>query len=180
MMNIEDIWQQYRSLLHKFLSSKINNPQDVDDLLQTILIKVHKNLSQLNDASSVKPWLMQIASNTITDFYRQQAKHKQLNAADLWYEDDDETEHQLAKCIKPFIDCLEPDTAELLWLVDIQGVAQKHLAETKGIGYSTLKSRIQIGRKRLKMLFEQCCQFELDRHGNAIDCHKKPDGCTPC
>ncbi|WP_330924473.1 RNA polymerase sigma factor SigZ [Candidatus Sororendozoicomonas aggregata] len=179
-MKIEDIWQQYRGLLLKFLSSKVSNQADVDDLLQTILIKVHKGLASLSDATSLKPWLMQIANHAIIDFYRQQASQKPLSATNLWYENDAEKEHELAKCVKPFIDCLDSESAHLLWQADIEGVSQKQLAEKHSMNYSTLKSRVQKARKDLKALFDQCCQFELDALGNAIGCTMKADSCSSC
>jgi len=46
-MNIEIIWQKYRSSLLRFLSSKVSNPSDVEDLLQNILIKTHENLGSI-------------------------------------------------------------------------------------------------------------------------------------
>ena len=48
-MNIEQIWNDYGNLLRRFLLSKVNNPEDAEDLLQDILIKTHKKLGSLKD-----------------------------------------------------------------------------------------------------------------------------------
>ena len=46
-MNIEQVWASYKASLKAFLHSCVANPDDVDDLLQEILIKVHQHLPEL-------------------------------------------------------------------------------------------------------------------------------------
>ena len=179
-MNIELIWQEYRGLLKRFLASKVSNPRDAEDLLQNILIKVHQKLSSLNSSDKLKPWLMQIANHTIIDFYRQQAKHKTLTLEDLWYEDKEEVQRDLSLCLSPFIQELPVKYRDLLIDIDINGKKQKDYAQQHEISYSTLKSRVQKGRSELKRLMEQCCEFELDTQGNAIDCTERQTICKPC
>ena len=179
-MNIEIIWQEYRALLKGYLASKVANPDDAEDLLQNILIKVHKNLPNLTDNAKIKPWLMQITKNTIIDFYRWQGKTRELTVEDLWYEDADITENELSACIQPFINCLPDKYKDVLTEVDIQGRTQKDFANDHNLAYSTLKSRVQTGRNKLKSLFEQCCEFELDGRGNAIGCSDVKSECAKC
>jgi len=180
-MDIEVIWQQYRSALKRFLSSKVSNQADVEDLLQTILIKTHKSLDTLKSTESVKPWLFQIANRSIIDFYRTKAKEHELTADDLWYQEPTvELEHEMAPCVGPFIEALPAKYSELLTAIDIQGQSQKDYASRQGLGYSTLKSRVQKGRTLLRQLFENCCDLILDQRGNVIECESKAGQCKDC
>ncbi len=184
-MNIDKIWLEYQSALKRFLHSKVNNEADVDDLLQDILIKTHHNLHTINDHRNVKAWLFQVANNTIVDFYRKQGRNKQVTHDAPWLleaEPDDssnnasQVKRDLSECIAPFIDALPTEQAALLRTIDIDNKSQKAYAEELGISYSTLKSRVQKSRNSLKEVFDQCCHFSIDRHGNLYDYEKKQSG----
>ena len=174
-LNLEQVWAEYQQTLKAFLHSKVSNSADVDDLLQEILIKTFQNLHKVQDASSVKSWLFQLANNTIIDFYRKHARQQRdskIDADDLWFADLDHNEEfkqNLSLCIEPFIQALPEQSAALLLAVDIKGQSQKEIAEAQNISYSTVKSRVQKSRGDLKNLFEQCCNLSLDKQGNVID-----------
>ncbi|WP_061033825.1 RNA polymerase sigma factor SigZ [Vibrio splendidus] len=186
-LDLEQVWAEYQQTLKAFLHSKVSNSADVDDLLQEILIKTFQNLHKVQDASSVKSWLFQLANNTIIDFYRKHARQQRdskIDADDLWFADLDHNEEfkqNLSLCIEPFIQALPEQCAALLLAVDIKGQSQKEIAEAQNISYSTVKSRVQKSRGDLKNLFEQCCNLSLDKQGNVIDCDLKPEsGCGNC
>jgi len=180
-MNIENIWSEYQNGLQAFLHSKVANADEVDDLLQEILIKTFNNFHTIKSEESIKPWLYQIANNSIIDFYRKQTKHRDLTAEQLWYSEDDvDIKQSLAHCIEPFISALPDETAALLTAIDIDGQSQKVYAQASGVSYSTLKSRVQKGRAELRALFEQCCHFSLDKQGNLVDFDAKSDTCKKC
>ncbi|MEZ8746133.1 RNA polymerase sigma factor SigZ [Vibrio sp. 10N.286.49.E1] len=186
-LNLEQVWAEYQQALKSFLHSKVNNTADVDDLLQEILIKTYQNLDKVQDASSVKAWLFQLANNTIIDFNRKHARQQrdsQIDAEDLWFTDldhDSEFKQKLSLCIEPFIQALPEQSSSLLLAVDIKGQSQKEIAEAQNISYSTVKSRVQKSRGDLKNLFEQCCNLSLDKQGNVIDCELKSDtDCGKC
>ncbi|WP_135442533.1 RNA polymerase sigma factor SigZ [Vibrio tasmaniensis] len=186
-LNLEQVWAEYQQALKSFLHSKVNNTADVDDLLQEILIKTYQNLDKVQDASSVKSWLFQLANHTIIDFYRKRARHQrdtEIDAEDLWFaelDQDSEFKEDLSHCIEPFIEALPEKNAALLLAVDIEGRSQKEIAQSNNISYSTIKSRVQKSRDELKKLFEECCNLSLDKNGGVIDCDLKPENsCNKC
>lgn len=177
----EHVWTEYRSALTLFLKSKVANQADVEDLLQEILLKVHRSGSSLNKSESLKSWLFQIAHNTIIDFYRQKGSKKSLDPIDLWSPSPETDEaHLLEECVVPFIDALPREMADLLRKIELEGVSQKRYAEQVGLSYSTLKSRVQKSRSRLKQLFDECCDFELDANGNITGYTHKSSNCGGC
>lgn len=169
-MTIEKIWLEYRSLLKAFLHSKVSNDSDVDDLLQDILIKSYENLGKLKSGDKIKPWIFQIANHSIIDFYRKNGRNKALTEDDLWYEDEGlDAKAELSHCIDPFVNALPESSSKLLMATDINGESQKALAQSMGISYSTLKSRVQKARVELRNLFDECCHMKLDAQGNIMD-----------
>ena len=177
-MTIEKIWQEYRLSLKAFLHSKVSNASDVDDLLQDILIKSYENLGKLRSGAKIKPWIFQIANHTIIDFYRKNGKKKELTEADLWYEDDGpDIKAELSHCIEPFVNSLPEASSKLLMATDLNGESQKVLAESMGVSYSTLKSRVQKARMELRDVFDECCHMKLDAQGNLMDYEVRENDC---
>jgi len=180
-VHFEKIWSEYRARIRTFLQSRISNSADVDDLLQDISIKVFRGLSTIKSSQKIQPWLFQTAHLTIIDFYRKSAKERRFNSDDAWYtEDDPQTYNELERCVEPFLQALSPEMAEMLLAIDIEGVSQKEYARTKGLAYSTMKSRVQKARSNLRALFEDCCLMSFDANGNIIDYHSKSDICEKC
>lgn len=56
------------------------------------------------------------------------------------------------------------------------------VAERLGISLSGAKSRVQRGRGQLKKELLKCCRFDLDRHGNVVNCDPLPNRnvCLDC
>ncbi len=183
-LSLDEVWRQYQHSLKAFLHSKVANEADVEDLQQEILLKTYQSLSDVQNESSVKAWLYQLAQRTIIDFYRKRARSQRdqtLQAEDLWFEQTAvSVEQELASCIAPFIQALPEASANLLGSVELDGMSQKKLAAQQGVSYSTLKSRVQKSRTELKKLFEECCDLTLDKQGNVIDYQQKSKGCSRC
>ena len=174
---LDRIWDEYRLALKAFLHTKVNNPDDVDDLLQEVLLKSFVNLASLKDTASIKAWLFQIANHSVIDFYRKNGK--KTEQIDVENEEDQVLDNtikaELSHCVQPFINALPEAQAELLKAIELDCVSQKKYAEQKGIPYSTLKSQVKKARSELKVLFDQCCHFQEDKFGNLMSYEKKSE-----
>ena len=182
-MKFESIWTAYQSSLKAFLHSRIANPEDAEDLLQEILIKTYIGFQTITDGSKIKPWLFQIANNTIIDFYRKNNKQKNdLTSDELWYEEQNEEQvvKVLSQCLLPFIKQLPERDATLLVAIEIEEISQKDFAKNNNINYSTLKSRVKQSRKKLYDLFNSCCDFSIDARGSIMEYKPKSGNCNRC
>lgn len=125
------------------------------------------------------------------DHYRATASRREAPAADAWPagheepdtaalpEDDTAAFGELAACLTPMLDRLEPAYREAVVLADLQGVTQVDAAARAGISVSGMKSRVQRGRRRLRAALEACCRVHLDRRGGVIDYEpRRDDGCA--
>lgn len=180
-MNVETVIAEYQSSLRAFLLSRMKNPADVDDVLQDTLIKTFRNFHTLKSDQKIKPWLFQIANNAMMDHFRRARRDASVVTEYLWYADpDDNSEHAFERCVEPFLDALPDDASDLLRAIELQGMSQKEYATKTGISYSTLKSRVQAGRRQLRSLFDQCCDVAFATDGSILDYNKKPKGCDKC
>ncbi len=178
MLTAEKLWVQFQNKLKKYILSQVKDEALAQDLLQETFLKMQGGLDGLRQESRVAPWLYRIARNTITDHYRK-VKHGRKEAEAYVQTAFSETSgrertREFANCILPFIDTLPEKYREAVFLVEIEGVSQKELAERLGISYSGAKSRVQRGRAMLKDALLECCAIQADRYGNILHYEKRP------
>lgn len=185
-MDIKQPWQEYRSQLRQFLLARVNNPSEVEDLLQEILIKSYQHFDTIQQPSKFQSWLFQIARNTLIDYYRRsRADIVDMDITGLPQlsedvEEYEQTRQELAHCLRPFLTRLPDKYREAVDLVDLQGTSQKVLASQLGLSHSAVKSRVQRGRHMLGNLIRECCNYQLDARGNPVEIEVKKGDCQHC
>ena len=187
-------WEELHGNLRAFISRRVRNPADVDDLVQRVLLQIVKGLASLRDAERLHAWVYRAARNVIVDYYRSSAGRREVasgGAEDLTAasaetqtstrDDERAALRELAGCMTPMIRQLPPAYREAVTLADLEGVNQADAAARAGVSLSAMKSRIQRGRQQLKAVLEDCCRVQLDRRGTIVGYDpRKPDSCGPC
>jgi RNA polymerase sigma-70 factor (ECF subfamily) len=195
MAAVSDLpWEELHGNLRAFISRRVRNQADVDDLVQRVLLQIVKGLASLRDAERLHAWVYRTARNIIVDYYRSSAGQRKVasggaedlaaaNAETQANPRDDERAalQELAGCMTPMIRQLPPAYREAVTLADLEGVNQADAAARAGVSISAMKSRIQRGRQQLKTVLEDCCRVQLDRRGTIVAYDpRKPNSCGPC
>jgi RNA polymerase sigma-70 factor, ECF subfamily len=187
-------WEELHGNLRAFISRRVRNQADVDDLVQRVLLQIVKGLASLRDAERLHAWVYRTARNVIVDYYRSSAGRQEVasgGAEDLAaasaetqansQDDERAALQELAGCMTPMIRQLPPAYREAVTLADLEGVNQADAAARAGVSLSAMKSRIQRGRQQLKAVLEDCCRVQLDRRGTIVAYDpRKPNACGPC
>ena len=137
----------------------LKNDEDMYDAIQDTYMKVYANLSRLKDLNSFLPWLAKIAHNASKDILA----NKNNSAVPL--SDDDEVFLETDDTINGFhrevvIDVTEvfkklpPQDAELLTLVYYDGLKVSDIAKMKSLAATTVYSRVNAAKRRLKDLLK--------------------------
>jgi len=183
-LDFTSIWADFRVPIKGFISRRIANESDVEDVLQDVFEKIYKNLDDLNDAEKITPWVYRIARNSVIDHYR---KHNKAEKAlqipeDLTAEqpDDKSANAEIASCLTAMISCLPEKYREAILLTEFENYTLKELSEKIGLSLSGAKSRVQRARTRLKEMLVNCCQMDFDHLGNIVDYKHKTDNCKFC
>ncbi len=165
---------ELRALLVPFISKRVD-PQDVDDVLQNVFVRIQRGLGELRESDKVVAWSYQIARNVIVDHARQRSvrKHEPLervrSVAAPDDENDDSGANELALILGHFIAKLPDPYREALRLTELEGMTQAGAAGRVGLTLPGMKSRVQRARAQLRELLEGCCDLELDTRGGIID-----------
>ncbi len=179
MVDTQKIWESCSAALQRFILCRVSNPEDSEDILQDVFLKIHMHRDSLKEDDKIVSWIYRITKNTIIDYYR---KHKiptvdMSNLADeenndLAASDEDlvkEPERVIASGLGKMLEELPEKYAQALSMVDFQGLTQTQLAKKLGITPSGARARVQRGRAMLKKMLLECCHFDFDKYGTIID-----------
>lgn len=164
--DVFSIWLKYQERVHNYIRKRVHHPGDSENILHTVLLKMHRYCEKSADVKNVSSWLYQIASNTIVDYYRDRQKFTEMETEKLPPVDADIPVNSAIDWIRPLLDQVPDKYADLLVMADLEGMRQKEIADKKGLTLTATKSRIQRGRKKLEEKFRECGIVE--HHGNQI------------
>lgn len=181
MNEIQSIWAEFHRTLKGLIVKTVKDPDDADDILQDIFLKVMLHSDKVERADNLRHYLYGIARNATRDYFR----NKNASIANQHLDEAmpvEETAHSLNAaiadcCVRNFVAQLPDKYREALILTEFEAVSQKELAQRLGISYSGAKSRVQRGKEKLKELLFDCCAYESDRYGNLLDTDKSNCNC---
>jgi len=180
------IWEQLHDALRAFISKRVSNDAETEDILQEVFIRVHHRLDSLQERERVASWVYQITRNAIIDYYRSAERRRELPtglAIDIDQEghaesEDTERKYELAHCLRPMIHNLSKDYREAITLVELDGLTHQQAASRLGLSLPNMKSRVQRGRQQLRKMLDQCCLIELDRRQGVVEFKvRRPGSC---
>ncbi len=142
---------------------------DAEDLLQDAAIRAFEHYDQLRDLNAGRSWLFTILVRTHMNRVRARGRRHETSGADL---DDDAFEAALAAW-KPLrtpeedldlsilgdrlvaaLQDLPPELRSVVWLIDVEGFAQREVAAMHQVPEGTVASRLFRARRQLRVALE--------------------------
>ena len=183
------VWQDFRRPLLGFIARRVPDRETAEDILQEVMLGIHRHAGDLERSPAVTAWIHQIARNAITDHYRRAAVRRERPAG-IELEPPEpppsetataELRSELAACLRPLAERLPGPYREAITITELGGLTQTAAAAQLGLSTSGMKSRVQRARAQLRELLADCCEIELDRRGGIssyrprrtpCDCHR--------
>ena len=139
-----DLLQETSRLLRPFLAKRISFTSEVDDLLQEILISIHKARHTYDGNRPYKPWVYAIARFRLQDHLRAHYSDRLRHADDLSemeeFLHEDVTESAISyESISGEVEKLPEKQATILRLMHQEGYTAKEVAEKIGMKESAVK-----------------------------------------
>jgi RNA polymerase sigma-70 factor (ECF subfamily) len=134
--------------LRAFLRNRIRDPADTEDVLQEVLLTVHRARHTYDPARPFEPWLFAIARNAAVDWYRSMRTRRALeDAASEW---EGIAEPHGAVALEDALGSLPRDQREALEMVKVEGLPTAQAAARAGISEGALRVRIHRGYRALR------------------------------
>ena len=178
-----ELWEDFGRQLRAFIRSRVGAEADAEDLLQEVFLKIHQEACSVKDQEKVQAWVYRIARNAVTDHYRSRSRRawaaevpvEQVVEQMAGDEDHGDVHEEVLGWLEPMIEELPPSYGEALRLADIEGLAQREVAERLGLTLSGAKSRVQRARRQLGEILAACCQVELGGDGRVVDYSRRAE-----
>ena len=172
-LDADAVWQDFHARLLAFIARRVPDRDSAEDVLQEVMLRVHRHAGELERSSAVGAWVHQIARNAIADHYRRAAVRRERPAgvdldrdeAPVLESTTAELRSELAGCLNPLLERLPAIYQEALALTELEGLTQAGAAARLGLSTSGMKSRVQRSRAQLRELLVACCEIELDSRG---------------
>ncbi len=160
-----------RKRLFDFIRPRVSTREDAEDLLQDVFYQFMVNFSAVEPIETVTAWLVTVARNKITDWYRkrrtsplhdlQDAERDETNSIiEAIYDPDDNPETVLERRefwagLSDALDTLPPAQREVFIKHEIEGYSYKEIAEETGLSIKVLLSRKHDAVVKLRKLLSK-------------------------
>lgn len=167
MIRINFPMDDFSQVLHRYLLAKTGDKQLVEDISQEAILRLLKQ--DISKIENKEAWLIRTARNLLMDHFREGTR----KIEPLDDEEYNQLDDKLISCQLAFIEELEPESREIIKLVELKGRSQKQVAKALKVTYPTLRSKVQRARRQIKRRFEETCSIEYDVMGRVICCREK-------
>lgn len=177
-------WEVIAAELAPFVRRRVGD--DADDVLQEVLLRVHRGLPELKDPERMGPWMVAVARSAIADHGRRRAREKERpsetvdeveDPTEPLRDDDNLASTSLAAVLRHFVADLPEPYREVIELTELEGLTQREAAERLGISLTAVKSRVARGRRQLRGALEACCEIALDARHRVVDFQPRGGPC---
>jgi RNA polymerase sigma-70 factor (ECF subfamily) len=178
-------WRDIEARLRPYVARRVPSAAEVDDIVQEILVRVHKGLASLHDDERFGGWVYRIAARTIADAAKSHARDPiarggdVVDAAGAASDEAADLQLELGECVALFVARLPSPYREAITLTELRGLTQKEAAEMLSTSVSGMKSRVQRGRDKIREMFEECCEISVDCRGRVVDCEARDPAQVP-
>lgn len=166
----EELVHRYERELFNYLRHYLGNAESAEDVFQTTFLQVHLKCEQFEEGRKFRPWLYRIATNQAIDLRRKTKRYQVISIDESC--DNDGASHTFADLLSgnevdPMVGAVNDEQAlqvrqaidqlpellrQVLYLVYFQGMKYRDAAESLGIPFGTIKSRLNAAVKKLNNL----------------------------
>ena len=153
----ESIYRDYHGKVSGYIRSKINSPQDAEDIAANVFLKVYEKLDSFDDSkASLSTWIYTITRNTLTDYYRTRRVFEEVleTPEDDFCVEDEICDAEMLETLADALAALEERERDIIILRFYSGKTLKEIAETMHISYAYVKVLQNKALAALKKYFE--------------------------
>ena len=151
-----DLMREYYPLVYTIVVRIVDNPHDVEEVVQDTFLSAYQGLAQLEDSAKFKSWLAEIARNCA----RQWARKRRINTVSLdevgegVLQTQDSPDEQLTRLeqkglIRRTMETLPQKDREIARAFYLEGASYDELTEAHGLSYNAIAFRLSRAKHQL-------------------------------
>jgi len=168
---LERLYNHYSDRVFNTLISYTKSYEDAEELLQDVFVTIYNTASGFQFNSSVSTWVYRIAVNKSLDFLRKKKSKKRFGIfTSLYMKDSAEIKYEPSDFVHPGVELENKENAKLLFqaidtlvesqktayiLTQVEGLAQKEVAEIMDKSQKSVESLVKRAKVNLKQELEK-------------------------
>ena len=156
----ERLLRELLPLLRSYLRRRVGDPSAAEDLVQDVLLSIHRARHTYRPERAFGPWWRTVARNATIDYYRRRGRrvHRELplDGFDVAAEETTLAEEQaLSPELNSALDSLPANQRQAVEMIHLQGLSVIEAATRVGVTPGALKVRAHRGYRALRRRLEE-------------------------
>ena len=154
--------EQAAAMLRPFVAKRIFNANDVEDVLQDVLVGLHKARHTYIPGRPILSWLFAIARYKLIDHIRKVSRVNKQEIVDddafahMWAEDIDlRLDVDVSDHLKEAMDQLSDSYKQIISMLQLEGYKIREIAEALNLNESAVKTAAHRGYKLMRRYLEK-------------------------
>jgi RNA polymerase sigma-70 factor (ECF subfamily) len=162
MLSMTD-WPAIHADLRQAFARRQLPAHEVDELVQQASERLVRAQARGVSADRLGPYVGRVVRSVWVDHLRRRRPVQPLSGTEVAPADQPpDLSAEVASWLPALIDTLPERDAQILRLVELQGLSQREAAERLGLSPSGARSRVQRGRRKLLAALAACCDVQRD------------------
>ena len=152
MDEFEELLKAERVSVERFVKFRMDAKADADDVLQEVFLTAYQKFPQLKNRESFKAWIISIARNKCTDYFRNRAARYEIPLDELNEKELYDSRYGLsnADTVRETLGLLAERDKQILYLSFWGKMPQAEIARRLSIPVGTVKSRLHTAKRNFK------------------------------
>ena len=148
----EKLYLSCKSALERFVYYKMPSKSDGEDILQEVAISAYKNMGEIKNPENFKAWIIKIAANKCSDFYRNLAKRHEIPLDEITDNIISMSRYGISdmQVVRETLSSLADKDKQILFLYYFKNKPQAEIASLLQIPIGTVKSRLHTAKQNFK------------------------------
>lgn len=152
MDRFEELLDINRCFAERYVRFRINSKADADDVLQEIYLTAYQKFRQLKNEDSFRFWLISIARNKCTDYFRRKADRLEIPIDTITEKELSDSRQGILErsVVRDTLGLLGDKDKQILFLYFWRELPQAEIAKALKIPLGTVKSRLYTAKQNFK------------------------------
>ena len=152
MDEFEKLLAEVSSGVERFVRYRLPSQTDADDVLQEVYLSAYRKFQQLKNKDAFKPWIISIARNKCSDYFRAKAAQMEISIEELSQQElsTGRLGISVVHTVRETLERLGDKDKQILYLYFWKELPQTEIAKLLGIPVGTVKSRLHTAKQHFK------------------------------
>lgn len=155
----EQLLRALLSPLRSFVRRRVSDPAAGEDLVQEVLLSIHRARHTFRPERPFAPWWRAIARNAIVDWMRKRGRRREQSLDGVEIADESALPVGAGEALSPelvaALESLPPNQRQAVELIHVHGLSVAEAAARAGVTAGALKVRAHRGYKALRQRLEE-------------------------